>query len=55
MVDNSKDVCLTDLRLKSTSEDLLLTQQSLRSKEDLMLDLENKLEESTKTFEKKSE
>uniref|UniRef100_A0A8C2DGS2 Tyrosine-protein kinase n=1 Tax=Cyprinus carpio TaxID=7962 RepID=A0A8C2DGS2_CYPCA len=41
--------------LKSTSEDLLLTQQSLRSKEDLMLDLENKLEESTKTFEKKSD
>uniref|UniRef100_A0A673LD67 Tyrosine-protein kinase n=1 Tax=Sinocyclocheilus rhinocerous TaxID=307959 RepID=A0A673LD67_9TELE len=41
--------------LKSTSEELLLTQQSLRSKEDLMLDLENKLEESTKTYEKKSD
>ncbi|KTG47155.1 hypothetical protein cypCar_00010008 [Cyprinus carpio] len=41
--------------LKSTSEDLLLTQQSLHSKEDLMLDLENKIEESTKTYEKKSE
>ncbi len=48
-------MCLTDLRLKSTSEELLLTQQSLRSKEDLMLDLENKIEESTKTYEKKSE
>uniref|UniRef100_A0A8C2ARJ5 Tyrosine-protein kinase n=1 Tax=Cyprinus carpio TaxID=7962 RepID=A0A8C2ARJ5_CYPCA len=41
--------------LKSTSEDLLLTQQSLHSKEDLMLDLENKIEESTKTYEKKSD
>ncbi|XP_016385255.1 tyrosine-protein kinase Fer-like [Sinocyclocheilus rhinocerous] len=41
--------------LKSTSEELLLTQQSLHSKEDLMLDLENKIEESTKTYEKKSD
>ncbi|XP_043095280.1 tyrosine-protein kinase Fer-like isoform X2 [Puntigrus tetrazona] len=41
--------------LKSSSEELLLTQQSLRSKEELMLDLENKIEESTKTYEKKSD
>ncbi|KAJ7986995.1 hypothetical protein DPEC_G00334170 [Dallia pectoralis] len=41
--------------LKSTSEELVLTQQSLRSKEDLMQDLENKIEESTKTCEKKSD
>uniref|UniRef100_A0A6Q2YFV0 Tyrosine-protein kinase n=1 Tax=Esox lucius TaxID=8010 RepID=A0A6Q2YFV0_ESOLU len=42
-------------RLKSTSDELVLTQQSLRSKEDLMQDLENKIEESTKTCEKKSD
>lgn len=48
-------MCLTDLRLKSTSEELLVTQQSLRSKEELMLDLENKIEETTKIYEKKSE
>ncbi|XP_051552058.1 tyrosine-protein kinase Fer-like isoform X2 [Myxocyprinus asiaticus] len=41
--------------LKSTSEELLLTQQSLRSKEDLMLDLANKIDESAKTYEKKSD
>ncbi|CAB1352141.1 unnamed protein product, partial [Coregonus sp. 'balchen'] len=41
--------------LKSTSDELGLTQQSLRTKEDLMQDLENKLDESTKTCEKKSE
>uniref|UniRef100_A0AAY5F374 Tyrosine-protein kinase n=1 Tax=Electrophorus electricus TaxID=8005 RepID=A0AAY5F374_ELEEL len=41
--------------LKSTGEELLLTQQSLRSKEDLMLDLQSKIEESAKTCEKKSD
>ncbi|KAM9541046.1 tyrosine-protein kinase Fer-like isoform 4-T6 [Salvelinus alpinus] len=41
--------------LKSTSDELGLTQQSLRTKEDLMQDLENKLDESTKTCEKKSD
>ncbi|XP_051981382.1 tyrosine-protein kinase Fer-like isoform X2 [Xyrauchen texanus] len=41
--------------VKSTSEELLLTQQSLRSKEDLMLDLANKIDESTKSHEKKSD
>uniref|UniRef100_A0A8C8CNK0 Tyrosine-protein kinase n=1 Tax=Oncorhynchus tshawytscha TaxID=74940 RepID=A0A8C8CNK0_ONCTS len=42
-------------RLKSTSDELVLTQQSLRSKEDLMQDLENKIEESTRTCERKSD
>ncbi|XP_065140180.1 tyrosine-protein kinase Fer [Paramisgurnus dabryanus] len=41
--------------LKSTSEDLLLAQQTLRCKEDLMLDLEKKIEESTSAYEKKSD
>uniref|UniRef100_A0A8C8K0U6 Tyrosine-protein kinase n=1 Tax=Oncorhynchus tshawytscha TaxID=74940 RepID=A0A8C8K0U6_ONCTS len=41
--------------LKSTSDELVLTQQSLRSKEDLMQDLENKIEESTRTCERKSD
>ncbi|KAI1905298.1 hypothetical protein AGOR_G00014660 [Albula goreensis] len=41
--------------LKSTSDELTLTQQSLQSKEELMQDLENKIEESTKTWEKKSD
>ncbi|XP_037389337.1 tyrosine-protein kinase Fer isoform X2 [Pygocentrus nattereri] len=41
--------------LKCTTEELLLTQQSLRSKEDLMLDLQSKIEESAKTCEKKSD
>ncbi|XP_041754836.1 tyrosine-protein kinase Fer isoform X2 [Coregonus clupeaformis] len=41
--------------LKSTSDELVLTQQSLRSKEELMQDLENKIEESTRTCEKKSD
>ncbi|XP_030624904.1 tyrosine-protein kinase Fer isoform X2 [Chanos chanos] len=41
--------------LKSMSEELLVTQQSLRSKEELLLDLENKIEESTRTCEKKSD
>lgn len=47
--------CISFRRLKSTSDELGLTQQSLRTKEDLMQDLENKLDESTKTCEKKSE
>ncbi|XP_013982215.1 tyrosine-protein kinase Fer isoform X1 [Salmo salar] len=41
--------------LKSTSDELVLTQQSLHSKEDLMQDLENKIEESTRTCERKSD
>nr|CAM15224.1 novel protein similar to vertebrate fer (fps/fes related) tyrosine kinase (phosphoprotein NCP94) (FER) [Danio rerio] len=41
--------------LKSTTEELLITQQNLHSKEDLMLDLEKKMEESTKAYEKKSD
>ncbi|XP_062410417.1 tyrosine-protein kinase Fer isoform X1 [Sardina pilchardus] len=41
--------------LRSTSDELTLTQQTLRSKEDLMVELENKVEESTKTCEKKSD
>ncbi|KAM6987144.1 tyrosine-protein kinase Fer isoform 2-T2 [Aplochiton taeniatus] len=41
--------------LQSASDELVLTQQSLRSKEDLVLELENKIEESTKTCEKKSD
>ncbi|TRY62402.1 hypothetical protein DNTS_031816, partial [Danionella cerebrum] len=41
--------------LKSTIEELLLNQQALRSKEELVVDLETKIEESTKTHEKKSE
>ncbi|XP_072564921.1 tyrosine-protein kinase Fer-like isoform X2 [Paramormyrops kingsleyae] len=41
--------------LKSTSDELVLTQQSLHTKEDLMQDLESKIEESAKTCEKKSD
>ncbi|KAJ8385502.1 hypothetical protein AAFF_G00185380 [Aldrovandia affinis] len=41
--------------LKSTLDELAFTQQSLHSKEELMQDLENKIEESTKTWEKKSD
>lgn len=41
--------------LKSTSEELALTQQSLRTKEELMQDLENKIQESSQTCERKSE
>ncbi|XP_020313384.1 tyrosine-protein kinase Fer isoform X1 [Oncorhynchus kisutch] len=41
--------------LKSTSDELVITQQSLRSKEDLMQDLENKIDESTRTCERKSD
>ncbi|MBN3310741.1 FER kinase, partial [Amia calva] len=41
--------------LKSTSDELGLTQQSLQSKEELMQDLEKKIEESTKSCEKKSD
>ncbi|MFT7815664.1 tyrosine-protein kinase Fer-like isoform X1 [Arapaima gigas] len=41
--------------LKSTSDELALTQQSLHTKEDLVQDLQNKIEESAKTCEKKSD
>lgn len=41
--------------LKSTTDELVLTQQSLHTKEDLMQDLENKITESSKTCEKKSD
>uniref|UniRef100_A0A8C9VDG6 Tyrosine-protein kinase n=1 Tax=Scleropages formosus TaxID=113540 RepID=A0A8C9VDG6_SCLFO len=41
--------------LKSTSDELSLTQQSLHTKEDLMQDLQSKIEESVKTCEKKSD
>lgn len=46
---------VTFSRLKSTTEELVLTQKSLQSKEDLMVDLQNKIEEYTKNCEKKSE
>ncbi|XP_069043210.1 tyrosine-protein kinase Fer isoform X1 [Lepisosteus oculatus] len=41
--------------LKSTSEELTLTQQTLQNKEELMQDLEKKIEESAKSCEKKSD
>ncbi|KAJ8339387.1 hypothetical protein SKAU_G00361730 [Synaphobranchus kaupii] len=41
--------------LKSTLDELALTQQSLHSKEELVQDLENKIEEASKTWEKKSD
>ncbi|XP_060769292.1 tyrosine-protein kinase Fer isoform X1 [Neoarius graeffei] len=41
--------------LKSTTEELALTQRSLQSKEDLMVDLQSKIEEYTKSCEKKSD
>ncbi|XP_046901175.1 tyrosine-protein kinase Fer [Hypomesus transpacificus] len=41
--------------LKCTSEELAQTQQSLRIKEELMQDLENKIQESSQTCERKSE
>lgn len=41
--------------LKSTLDELALTQQSLHSKEDLVQDLENKIEEASKSWEKKSD
>lgn len=46
---------VTFSRLKSTTEELALTQRSLQSKEDLMVDLQSKIEEYTKSCEKKSE
>uniref|UniRef100_A0AAY4DXL6 non-specific protein-tyrosine kinase n=1 Tax=Denticeps clupeoides TaxID=299321 RepID=A0AAY4DXL6_9TELE len=41
--------------LKSTADELLITQDNLHSKEDLMIELESKIIESTKTCEKKSD
>ncbi|XP_062334937.1 tyrosine-protein kinase Fer isoform X1 [Osmerus eperlanus] len=41
--------------LKCTSEELVLTQHSLRIKEELMQDLENKIQESSQTCERKSD
>ncbi|TSO37115.1 Tyrosine-protein kinase Fer [Bagarius yarrelli] len=41
--------------LKSTTEELVLTQKSLHSKEDLMEDLQSKIEEYSKSCEKKSD
>lgn len=49
-------ICVvTFSRLKSTTEELGLTQKSLQSKEDLMVDLQSKIEEYAKSCEKKSE
>lgn len=42
-------------RLKTVIEELIQTQQTLLSKEELVLELEKKIEESSKTCEKKSE
>lgn len=42
-------------RLKTVIEELMQTQQTLLSKEKLVLELEKKIEESSKTCEKKSE
>ncbi|XP_027023810.1 tyrosine-protein kinase Fer isoform X3 [Tachysurus fulvidraco] len=41
--------------LKSTTEELVSTQKSLHSKEDLMVDLQSKIEEYARTCEKKSD
>ncbi|KAF5892423.1 tyrosine-protein kinase Fer isoform X2 [Clarias magur] len=41
--------------LKSTTDELVLTQKSLHSKEDLMADLQSKIEEYAKSCEKKSD
>lgn len=42
-------------RLKTVIEELIQTQQTLLSKEELVLELEKKIEDSSKTCEKKSE
>lgn len=42
-------------RLKTVIDELIQTQQTLLTKEELVLELEKKIEESSKTCEKKSE
>ncbi|XP_048450649.1 tyrosine-protein kinase Fer isoform X2 [Rhincodon typus] len=42
-------------RLKATTEDLIQTQQTITSKEEIMIELEKKIEETAMTYEKKSD
>lgn len=42
-------------RLKTLAEELMQTQQMLLNKEETVLELEKRIEESSKTYEKKSE
>lgn len=49
-------ICIvTFSRLKSTTEELVLTKKSLQSKEDLIVDLQSKIEDYAKSCKKKSE
>ncbi|XP_067839030.1 tyrosine-protein kinase Fer isoform X2 [Heptranchias perlo] len=41
--------------LKTTTEDLIQTQQTISSKEEIMVELEKKIEETSMTYEKKSD
>lgn len=51
-VDNEETV---HSRLKTLAEELVQTQQMLLNKEEAVLELEKRIEESSKTHEKKSE
>lgn len=46
---------LVPSRLKTLAEELMQTQQLLLNKEAAVLELEKRIEESSKTYEKKSE
>lgn len=46
---------LVHSRLKTLAEELMQTQQLLLNKEEAVLQLEKRIEESSKTHEKKSE
>lgn len=52
LLDNEETV---HSRLKTLAEELMQTQQMLLNKEEVALELEKSIEESSKTYEKKSE
>lgn len=52
LIDNEETV---HSRLKTLAEELIQTQQMLLNKEEAVLELEKRIEESSKTYEKKSE
>lgn len=52
LIDNEETV---HSRLKTLAEELMQTQQMLLNKEEAVLELEKRIEESSKTYEKKSE
>lgn len=52
LLDNEETV---HSRLKTLTEELMQTQQMLLNKEEVALELEKSIEESSKTYEKKSE